>query len=60
MRRTSSYLLITAFLAATVAAAEPDADGFVPLFNGNDLTGWVLTNTPPATWTFQDGLLNCS
>ena len=63
MQRTSSYLLvllITAFLAATVAAAEPDAGGFVPLFNGNDLTGWVLTNTPPATWTFQDGMLICS
>jgi hypothetical protein len=39
------------------AAAE---DGFEPMFNGKDLTGWVLTNTPPETWTFQDDLLVCT
>ncbi len=32
----------------------------VPLFNGKDLTGWVLVNTPPETWTVQDGMLVCS
>jgi hypothetical protein len=60
MRRVHSYFLITALLAATSTAAESDDEGFVPLFNGSDLTGWVLTNTPPATWTFQDGMLICS
>lgn len=50
---------LTLFVATTIAA-EPDNEGFSPLFNGKDLTGWVLTNTPPQTWTFQDGMLICS
>lgn len=32
----------------------------VPLFNGKDLSGWVLVNTPPQTWQVQDGMLVCS
>lgn len=52
-------LLVFAFIPTTnrPAAAE---DGFEPMFNGKDLSGWVLTNTPPETWTFQDGLLVCT
>ncbi len=34
--------------------------GFVPLFNGRDLTGWVDVNTSPDTWSVRDGLLVCS
>lgn len=60
MQRTFCYFLLATLLATTSVAAEPDDEGFVPLFNGKDLTGWVLTNTPPATWTFQDGMLICS
>lgn len=48
-------------LAACASAPKTtDADGFVPLFNGQDLDGWVLVNTAPSTWTVQDGLLHCS
>lgn len=32
----------------------------VPLFNGKDLSGWVLVNTPPQTWQVQEGMLVCS
>jgi hypothetical protein len=60
MHKTRFSILLASLLAATVAAAERDAEGFLPLFNGNDLTGWVLTNTPPETWTFKDGMLICS
>jgi hypothetical protein len=35
-------------------------DGFRPLLNGTDLTGWVAVNTAPSTWKFEDGLLVCS
>lgn len=31
--------------------ASPDADGFVPLFNGKDMTGWVWNNS----WKGRDG-----
>lgn len=35
-------------------------DSFTPLFNGRDLTGWVLVNTPPETWSVSDSMLICS
>lgn len=47
-------------LLATGARRAAAEDGFQPMFNGKDLSGWVLTNTPPETWTFQDGLLVCT
>ena len=32
-------------------------DGFVPLFNGKDLTGWVPVNVAPETFTVCDGMI---
>ncbi|MDA1051582.1 MAG: DUF1080 domain-containing protein [Planctomycetota bacterium] len=60
MRSTRYSVLLASLLAATAVAAERDDEGFSPLLNGKDLTGWVLTNTPPATWTFQEDMLICS
>lgn len=34
----------------------PD-DGYRPLFNGKDLTGWVKKDGKPAEWTVKDGYL---
>jgi hypothetical protein len=31
------------------------ADGFVPLFNGKDLTGWVVESGDPKTWDVDRG-----
>ena len=45
-----SLLVVSAGLAA-----EPDRDGFVPLFNGKDLTGWVPVNVHPKTFYVKDG-----
>lgn len=39
-------------------AAEAD-DGFVPMFNGKDLSGWVNVNGSPETWTVADGMIHC-
>ena len=49
-------------LAAVLPTPAEDAPalGFVDLFNGEDLTGWVDVNTSPETWTVKDGLLVCS
>ena len=45
LRRTSSRAFLAAARAraacVSLGAAMPDAEGFVPLFNGKDLTGWV-------------------
>lgn len=50
--------LIAACLLLSPLAAE---DGFVPLFNGKDLSGWEVVNTAPSTWSFNDeGYLVCS
>ncbi|MDY0168339.1 MAG: DUF1080 domain-containing protein [Thermoguttaceae bacterium] len=32
-------------------------EGFTPLFNGTDLTGWVPCNIAPESFTVRDGLL---
>jgi len=41
---------------APKSAATAD-DGFVPMFNGHDLTGWVRVNCAPETFRFSDGLV---
>jgi predicted Zn-dependent peptidase len=32
-------------------------EGFVPLFNGKDLSGWVNANGAPGTWRVEDGMI---
>ena len=39
---------------AAASDARPDADGFVPLFNGKDLTGWKA-NEKPEVFKVEDG-----
>lgn len=46
-------LLVLLALAAPTPAAEPDKDGFVPLFNGKDLDGWVNVNCHPSTFVVK-------
>jgi hypothetical protein len=36
------------------SASKPDAEGFIPLFNGKDLSGWE-PNERPQTFKVQDG-----
>jgi len=52
--RPLSALVSWVFVAAAVAA-EPDKDGFVPMFNGKDLTGWAYVNTPEKTFYVKGG-----
>jgi hypothetical protein len=46
-------------VAGTLSIAAPPA-GFVDLFNGKDLAGWVDVNTSPQTWSVRAGELVCS
>lgn len=57
---TSHFVLTVVALAAFSASSSAQEDGFRPMLNGKDLSGWVLVNTPPETWSFQDGMLICS
>lgn len=58
----SMAVLLAIGLVGGAAPGLPAAqdDGFVPLFNGKDLTGWVNVNTAPSTWRVVDGVIVCS
>ena len=51
-------LLLAALLVCPTFAA--DEDGFVPLFNGRDLSGWVNANCAPETWSVTNGMIHCT
>ncbi|MCA9084593.1 MAG: DUF1080 domain-containing protein [Planctomycetaceae bacterium] len=59
-RRLSIPSLVILLSFHGISAAQSQEDGFRPLFNGKDLTGWVFVNTPPQTWSVQDGMLLCT
>ncbi len=61
-------IVIVALLACGFALPSPlplvadddngsDEQGFVDLFNGRDLTGWVNVNCAPDTFTVADGMI---
>ncbi len=52
-----ALLLLAVTSVSFVSAAE---DGFKPLFNERDLSGWRPINTAPSTWKVEDGMLICS
>ena len=45
-------LLVVGFASADDKA---DEEGFVPMFNGRDLSGWVNVNGAPSTFAVKDG-----
>ena len=62
LRPASALFVCTALVASAFAAEtpKPDADGFVPMFNGRDLTGWTNINCAPETWSVRDGKIYCT
>jgi hypothetical protein len=58
--RALAMLLPAAMLALLPAApgGEKDSgDGFIPMFNGKDLSGWVNVNCAPETFFVKDGMI---
>ena len=51
--------LLPLFLLALASTGFAE-DGFVPMFNGRDLTGWVNANCAPETWGVKDGVITCT
>lgn len=43
--------------ASFLTAQAADEAGFVPLFNGKDLSGWVNVNCAPNTWSVRDNMI---
>ncbi len=53
-------LLAATILAAASLGSRQDEGGFVRLFDGKTLDGWVNVNGAPSTWTVRDGMIVCS
>jgi hypothetical protein len=55
--KTKIAIILTTLISAGFIYAADD-DGFVPLFNGKDLTGWKLRNPNGKNfWVVEDGIL---
>jgi len=57
MRRLCIVMAASVLAACWAGAAEPDKEGFVPLFNGEDITGWVERHK--GGYAVEDGVLVC-
>ena len=55
MRTITAVALAASLLLSSTPQDEP---GFVPLFNGRNLDGWVNVNCAPTTWSVRDGMIN--
>lgn len=54
-----SFIATVGGQAAETGTAQSEK-GFVPLFNGTDLDGWVNVNCAPKTWTVKDNMIQCT
>jgi len=57
MRRLIPVLIAFSVGCSGVGSSPSQEDGFVPLFNGHDLMGWVPVNCAPETFRAADGLI---
>jgi len=61
MKRLRFLVLIgVAFFTTNPIALYAADDGFVPLFNGRNLDGWVNVSCAPETWTVKDKMIYCT
>ena len=58
--KTPLPLLLFLFCTTAIAPAAETGQGFVPMFNGRDLTGWVNANCAPETWSVRNGMIFCT
>jgi len=52
-----SFLLVCLAFPVTVAESAAGEDGFRPLFNGKDLTGWKADEQAKQHWAVADGII---
>lgn len=58
MRLLNCFLLVgLSLLTATSIRAETSSENWKPLFNGQDLSGWMPVNVAPNTFTVRDGMI---
>ena len=54
------FPVIVLVLLTSAGTTAQQEEGFVPLFNGADLAGWVNVNCAPETWTARDQMIVCT
>ena len=47
--------LILGLTTVELAGEKRSEDGWIPLFNGKDLSGWKISDTDQAKWKVEDG-----
>ena len=50
-------IMTTLIGAACLLLGNTDSEGFAPLFNGQNLSGWVNVNGAEDTWRAEDGMI---
>jgi hypothetical protein len=55
--RFLAFSLSLALLGIVAVGQAQDKDGYVPLFNGKDLTGWKTHPDDKAKWEVKDGFI---
>lgn len=60
MQRLYFFVVAIGVTLSWANSALAEEGEFRPLFNGKNLDGWVLVNTPPETWRVEDQMLICS
>ncbi len=62
--RASGFRIVTTGdlkkAAAKRESPTASADGFAPLFNGKNLTGWKTVGGTPATWAVENGAIRAA
>ena len=56
----SVLLCLVGLISGPGRVSAADQDGFSPLFNGRNLSGWVNVNCAPETWSVRDGMIHCT
>ena len=57
LARMTLILVPTLILGIPAVSAQPP-EGFVPLFNGHDLTGWIVPEGDNGHWRVVDGVID--
>ncbi len=58
MRAIMRTIAAIALICVLTGSPSQEESGFVPLFNGRNLDGWVNVNCAPTTWSVRDGMIS--
>ena len=60
MKKWKIFIVLIIILPLFLTLPAQNSEDFVPIFNGQDLSGWVNVNCAPETWRVRDSMIICS